>query len=183
MVFTEDWFSTNIPIWNEIVDKNAKRVLEIGSFEGRSCIWFCENLKECTVTCVDTFEGSIEHSDDTKSGLKERFDENTQEYKHRIDVKVGTSDKVLRTLPYEETYDVIYIDGSHHTRDVLADAILCWPLLKVGGIMIFDDFRWPGYVGTLKNPLAGILTFVNLWIENIEIIHEGYQLIIKKKEV
>jgi hypothetical protein len=33
-------------------------------------------------------------------------------------------------------------DGSHRARDVLEDAVLSWPLLKVGGIMLFDDYLW-----------------------------------------
>lgn len=180
MVFTEDWLSRHIPVWEAVLDKKSKKVLEIGSFEGKSCVWFCENLEGCTVTCVDTFEGSMEHTEETKSGLRERFDENTEEYKDRITVLVGTSDKVLRTLPYEETYDVVYIDGSHLSKDVLTDAILTWPLLKTNGIMIFDDYRWPTYVGTLQHPAPGIHVFLNMFDGEFKVLHNEYQLILAK---
>ena len=33
---------------------------------------------------------------------------------------------------------VVYIDGSHAARDVIADAVLAWALLRPGGILIFD---------------------------------------------
>ncbi len=33
---------------------------------------------------------------------------------------------------------VIYVDGSHKARDVIADAVLAWALLRPGGILIFD---------------------------------------------
>lgn len=181
MTFTEDWFSKNIPVWEKLIDKNSKNVLEIGSFEGRSCLWFCENLPDSHITCIDTFEGSLEHSDETKNGLKDRFDENTEHYKNRISVLVGTSDKMIRTLEYTETFDVVYIDGSHWSKDVLTDAILVWPLVKNGGLVIFDDYMWPAYQGTLKNPQPGIHVFLNLWEASFDVVHVGYQLILKKK--
>ena len=34
------------------------------------------------------------------------------------------------------------MDGSHHARDVLQDAVLAWGLLRPGGYMIFDDYEW-----------------------------------------
>ncbi|MCM8831198.1 MAG: class I SAM-dependent methyltransferase [Candidatus Omnitrophica bacterium] len=32
--------------------------------------------------------------------------------------------------------------GNHNAPSVLMDAVLCWPLLKNGGILIFDDYLW-----------------------------------------
>ncbi|CAN0083622.1 unnamed protein product [Scytosiphon promiscuus] len=37
------------------------------------------------------------------------------------------------------TFDVIYVDGDHGMASVLADAVLAFRLLKVGGFLIFDD--------------------------------------------
>ena len=56
---------------------------------------------------------------------------------------IEPSQVVLRRLPLE-TYDIIYIDGSHATSDVLEDAVLSYRLLKPGGLLIFDDYHWAG---------------------------------------
>ena len=32
--------------------------------------------------------------------------------------------------------------GSHSARDVLSDGIMCWELLRRGGVMVFDDYAW-----------------------------------------
>ena len=182
MVFTSDWFSQNIPIWNSVIPKTSgQKILEIGSYEGRSCIWFCENLPGSTITCVDTFEGSNEHYTDMKDGLYDRFSENTAEFKDRIIVLQGYSDKVLRRLEPIEQYDVAYIDGSHYTCDVLSDAILTFPLVKPGGLIIFDDYEWPGHKGTLANPKLGINAFVACYEDKVDVVSVGYQLIVKKK--
>lgn len=36
----------------------------------------------------------------------------------------------------------MYIDGSHAAKDVIADAVLAWALLRPGGVLIFDGERW-----------------------------------------
>lgn len=42
-------------------------------------------------------------------------------------------------------FDLVYIDGSHMRVDVLVDAVLAWPLLQPGGLMVFDDYEWDRY--------------------------------------
>jgi predicted O-methyltransferase YrrM len=77
-------------------------------------------------------------------------------------------------------FDVIYIDGSHYAADVLSDAVLSFPLLKSGGIMIFDDYQWRPYSEEWKMPRAAINGFCASYENKTEIIHVGYQLILKK---
>jgi hypothetical protein len=44
--FTFDWFSWSIEPWKQIFARLGapSRILEIGSFEGRSTVWMAENL-------------------------------------------------------------------------------------------------------------------------------------------
>lgn len=39
-----------------------------------------------------------------------------------------------------ETFDWIYVDGRHDYDGVLVDLWASWPLLKKGGVMVFDDY-------------------------------------------
>lgn len=78
-------------------------------------------------------------------------------------------------------YDFIYIDGSHVAKDVLTDACMAWPLLKPSGIMVFDDYLWGEARDILHRPKPAIDAFVNLFAEEIDIIHSGYQFIIRKR--
>jgi hypothetical protein len=51
----------------------------------------------------------------------------------------------------------LYIDGWHSAFGALADGVMSWPLLNVGGVMIFDDYLWvPPKLGKPKraNPLV-----------------------------
>ena len=60
--FSADWVTDDAKIWEQHVahlkDVPEARGLEIGSFEGRSAIWFLENIltgDSARLTCVDTF--------------------------------------------------------------------------------------------------------------------------------
>lgn len=81
----------------------------------------------------------------------------------------------------KDLFDFIYIDGSHVAKDVLADACMAWPLLKPAGFMVFDDYLWGPPRDVLHRPKAAIDAFCNLFAEEVEIIHVGYQLIVRKK--
>jgi len=91
------------------------------------------------------------------------------------------SGEVLRKFQCEPTFDFIYIDGSHYSKDVLEDAILAWRLIKPGGNIIFDDFNWQ-LEGTelkdLKNPRLGIKAFCHFFQPRIILV--ANQLFIQK---
>lgn len=188
MVYTVDWFSSHGEIWTTHIFKKLhftpQNILEIGSFEGKSTEWMLKNTS-AHVTCVDTWQGSDEHSDELKHGLFERFNENIiDQYKDRVTIHRGMSGEVLRTLPCKPVYDFIYIDGSHYAKDVHEDAILSWRLLKKDGVIVFDDLFWKADESLdaydLKNPRLGIELFVKLYEKDINILGYWEQLAIQK---
>jgi predicted O-methyltransferase YrrM len=185
MVFTAewDWFSGYIDAWKTIFKetKVPERILEIGSFEGRSACWLLENTN-AHVTCVDTWEGSDEHNQDQRDKLFERFKENIEPFKDRVTIVRGESGVMLRTLPCEPTFDFVYIDGSHYAKDVLEDAVLVWRLVKPGGIVVFDDYNWnrdtTGPIEHLDNPRSGIHSFISIFQPKIFALYN--QAVIQK---
>lgn len=184
-IFTSDWFSPNIAIWNKILDqykdKDNLKFLEIGSYEGRSAVWLMENIltnKSSTLVCIDTFEGSIEHTEKQKENIEEKFLYNTQKFKNKIIKVKGKSQERLRQFdPIVSQFDCIYIDGDHMATSVLEDIILSFPLLKKNGILILDDY---GIDKKLESPQIAINAFLNIYQNNIKILHKGWQIILKK---
>ncbi len=63
-------------------------------------------------------------------------------------------------------FDFIYVDGSHTAPDVLLDAVLAFKLVRVGGIIGFDDYSWrepgPRY-DVLRCPKIAIDAFTNIY--------------------
>ncbi len=187
MWFTEDWFSQHIPHLSILLEpwrnRPGLRMLEVGSFEGRSTVWFLQNLltaNDSRITCIDTFAGSEEHLiqrlqlDD----LKARFLVNVSGYADKVEVMIGESGVVLRSIPPQEQYDIVYIDGSHRAPDVLEDAVLAWRLLKTNGMLIFDDYLWAEMP---SRPGPAIDAFLDIFSDELEVVYKEYQIAVRKQ--
>jgi predicted O-methyltransferase YrrM len=151
--FTENWFDGNIPSlqrWlGPFSGRPGLRALEIGSFEGRSTLWLCENIltaDDARIDCLDLFA-----TDPVYGDYLSRFRHNTSEHTWKVHEVHGPSFEGLRKV--EGEYDIVYIDGWHSAFGALADGVMSWPLLKIGGVMIFDDYMWvPLKYGKPKKP-------------------------------
>ena len=57
------WFCNNLNfLTKNLFDNDINKILEIGSYEGRSAIFFLTKFTNSTITCVDTWSGSDEHN-------------------------------------------------------------------------------------------------------------------------
>jgi predicted O-methyltransferase YrrM len=195
--FTTDWFHWAPEVWDQLIPlmPSRKDFLEIGSYEGRSTTWIVENMMEEEgghIVCIDTWEGGEEHkaAANDMSEVEKNFDHNmgllrASHPKAVIGKYVGLSTNNLGGLIGDEDgwlehFDFIYIDGSHITKDVLTDACMAWPLLKKGGLMVFDDYTWGPPRDALHRPKIAIDAFTNIFGEELEMIHMGYQLVVRK---
>jgi len=108
------------------------------------------------------------------------FYENIIGFEHRIHVLKGKShDKLLELLLDKESFDFIYVDGSHKCLDVYFDSIISWKLLKIGGIIAFDDY--PFNKGDILNsPYEAIEKFKSMFSDDFIIIGSDYRVYIKK---
>ena len=190
--FTKDWFGWAPQVWEQLIPMlpERKRFLEIGSFEGRSTVWIVENMMEGggEIYCIDTWEGGEEHSAENMGEVEDRFDYNVRQLMDRLPERhvekiTATSYRALARMEGVKSFDFIYIDGSHIAKDVLTDACMAWPLLKTGGIMVFDDYLWGNPRDVLHRPKAAVDAFTTLFAEELEIIHVGYQAVIRKRGV
>lgn len=190
--FTKDWFNWAPAVWEQLIPHlphgRVRRFLEIGSFEGRSMVWIAENMMNPgdTLNCIDTWQGGEEHGAEDMAAVEARFDHNREKVLAENDVEIlkdkGTSILALaHKQKYGGHYDFIYIDGSHIAKDVLTDACMAWPLLKPKGLMVFDDYMWGNPRDILHRPKPAIDAFCNLFAEEAEIVHVGYQLVVRKK--
>ena len=186
--FTQDWFSHNIPNF-EVIKKlipECKDILEIGCFEGRATCWMLENLltNDGNILCVDTFQGSEEHTDMDFSEVFTRWKSNVNWVRKESQTcsgYIGKSYDVLASLITEKKeFDFIYVDGSHTSPDVMTDACMAWGMLKKGGIMLFDDYLWGDVPGMLHRPKLGVDYFTTLFSEQNELCLLGYQYGLRK---
>jgi predicted O-methyltransferase YrrM len=133
-------FSTlnNLRVLREIIkEKKPTRTLEIGLAYGGSALTILATLKEVVQkdyihTAIDPFQERSWNSAAIiaieRAGLNNfRFIE-------------GFSSLVLPAmLKQSESFDLIYIDGSHSFENVFVDHYFSIRLLSAGGILLFDD--------------------------------------------
>lgn len=182
MEFTADWFSQDLANWEKhLLPRREEPLtcLEIGCFEGRSAMWLVDNVLRnaaSKLVCVDPFANGMVKSQASSANrignrqiklAKRRFLANTK--KARQDGKLihieAPSALAIRTL--KQGFDFIFIDGSHYGSDVLTDAVLCWLVLRDGGIMAFDDYQWEPAGNTalpsISKPKPAIDSWLSLW--------------------
>ena len=177
--YTADYIGGNLENWTRILGPCGGRVvamLEIGSYEGRSTVWFLENIlthEDSEITCVDIF---------SEPRWELRFDHNIRisGLGGKVRKLKGRSEDVLPELP-RAGYDVIYVDGSHQASAVLMDAVLSWTLLKPGGLLLFDDYLWEPEKQASQRPQMAIDVFLESFAGRFELVHQDYQVVIRKR--
>ena len=202
-IFSNDWFDGNKAVWSQLLQQiNPTRILEVGSYEGKSTAFIIEslaNIKDIEIHCVDSWEGGIEHKqggsgESNMSEVEARFAHNMEiainksSRTVKLELHKGLSNKELPKLVANDMqgyFDFIYIDGSHQAPDVLLDAILGFELLRTGGVMAFDDYLWqeplPGGIDPIRCPKISIDAFTNIYCRKLRVLRAPLnQLYIEK---
>lgn len=200
--YTQNWFSPRN--WLELIKLETGKdnhILEIGSFEGRSTIWFLENFlrnKNSSITCVDPWLNYSQTENSFQSyameqtewkfkddNIKANFLHNIVEFgeANKVYVEQGFSHELLpQLMARPKRFDLILIDGNHTAPFVMTDAIFSWYLLKPGGYIIFDDYLWSLDKKPTLRPKISIDAFVEIFADYLVVMGEGNTRIIRKNE-
>jgi predicted O-methyltransferase YrrM len=147
------------------------QMLEVGSHEGRSAIWWTQNILQhpkSRLACVDPWAN--------KEALR-RFVKNVT--KAGLGLKIrGFNVKIADAKVAPNHYDLIYLDGDHQSHEVFGDLLICWRALKKNSVLVMDDYGWtnPKVLG----PKLAIDGFLASFAGQYRLLHKGYQVIIKK---
>ena len=127
------WFDTanQATLYDLIREYKIKTVAEVGTFLGRSALWFATDPLVEHVWCIDTwFEGANYESENNLVGTLRRWDlprdffhifrDNVMRSGvwHKITPVRGNSHYVAGEVP---VCDLVYLDGSHRWEDVKQD--------------------------------------------------------------
>lgn len=130
---------------------HCKRVLEVGSYHGRSTTAL---LNAGHVWCVDLWGTEAVGETDYQEFMK-----NMAPWMHRIDVLRGDSHEMLDGLIRDEVgpFDLAFIDGCHKYKFVRGDIARCLKLVREGGILCGHDYneQWPDVVRAVNELVPG----------------------------
>ena len=186
-IYNKVWFNPKyFKILNKFKGLNNLNFLEIGSFEGYGTNYFIEQFltgSNCLITCIDPW---IKYSVATVSNINgydnlinedtyNIFKNNTIKNQDKIIIKKGFSNDILPKL--DKIYDFIYVDGDHSEKTVWNDAINSFAILKINGILIFDDYTWNEGA---KSPKNAIDRFLLEYKDYIKVVSINYQVCVMK---
>lgn len=169
------------PFMDQFDTSQPLRMMEIGCQEGRTSLYLLDKYlgnDNSEIFCLDLFP-------DSKFGMEANFDHNVKVsgVTDKVTKLKGPSWQSLRSIDEYESFDLIYIDGWHGAHGVLDDAVLTWKLLKVGGIVVFDDYKWrPKGATDERCPRLAVDAFhsiYHIFLEEI-VIGDGRQRAFKK---
>ena len=165
---SKKWFTNNLYfIKKNLANTKIKNLLEIGSYEGRSALFFLDLFKITKISCVDTWSGSDEHKDINFLAIENNFDFNTKSFKEKktlLKFKM-TSDEFFKQN--KNKFDFIYVDGDHAKDQVYKDLINSWSILNSNGFLLIDDYMWWYFKDLKKNP-ASVNSFIKKFLIKLE---------------
>jgi len=179
----ENWFCNNLYFLKSNLKnkENIKNMLEIGSYEGRSAVFFLNLFSNSTITCVDTWDGGAEEQKFLNSKIIEKnFDTNLKKYSelNRLKKFKTTSNDFFKNN--KDKFDLIYVDGDHSCKQVYIDINNSWKILNKNGFLILDDYLWWFYKDLKMNPSTAINNFIKNNYSEFSKIVVWKQIIIQK---
>ena len=178
----QKWFCNNLYFLKSNLKnrKNINNILEIGSYEGRSAIFFLNCFSNSIITCVDTWGGSDEQKDLDSKIIEKNFDTNLSKHHklNRMNKFKMTSNKFFDKN--KSNFDLIYIDGDHSCDQVYIDINNAWKVLNKNGILILDDYLWWFYKNLKMNPSTAINNFIKKNYNEFSNLIVWKQVIIQK---
>ena len=183
--FSQKWFLNNFEIFAFFLpkDKSLKfDYLEVGCYEGLSSFYVLSEYKFVNAFFLDIWDMPNPDSKTLSPNfdlIEKAFDQNLSGF----DFKKMKNDSVIsmrKLLKENVHFDFIYIDGSHNGEDILSDAIEAFKILKVNGLMFFDDFLQHDDNRILQS-YVGIDKFLSLYSDYLKIEYFQNNLVVRKK--
>lgn len=146
--FTRNWTKHAVQNWNHFLSHLSGTKLtfmEIGVFEGRFACWLLDRVlthPESRYIGIDDWSFSYHfYTQLNGAEFEARARHNLANHQDKSEILAGPSQTVLRQERWNnQSIDVGYIDGNHQFGPCLEDSVLMWPLIKPGGLLIWDDY-------------------------------------------
>ena len=136
----------------------ARRALEVGVFTGSSSLAILEGMGiEGTLDAIDI-------SSEYTAVAQQAWNDTGMQKRVNLTIEDGIS--ALSKIPVGPTYDLAYVDALNENYQSYHQAIV--PLMKQGGLIIFDNILWKGRVVDPKttDPSAVHLRDLNINLRN-----------------
>ena len=152
-----DWFGgTKAKTLDRILPQQSLLLIELGSWYGRSALWFCTRDNDNRLVCIDTWLGDAHIRTNRTvtpqiAGSYAGFLHNLWPYRNRvIPLRAATVQGLIECAAARLRPDAIYIDASHDYRSVLYDVETCAELFPTAWLC-GDDATWPDVAAAARH--------------------------------
>ena len=130
--------------YKDLINKNIKTGIEIGSHLGESANDIIKSFKQLNLICIDVWDLSLFKDDGYDipniDNVYEQFLSNIVHYgidDRIVPIKMSSEDasKIIN-----DKFDFCYIDGIHNEENIYLDLINWYPKLKDDGFICGDDW-------------------------------------------
>jgi predicted O-methyltransferase YrrM len=152
--------------------RKSKRILEVGSWKGRSAIVMAYNTKGL-VHCVDTWSGHLDASDHFSADCFKDFLKNTNCFANILPIPLESVHCASIFSQFGYRFDMIFIDGRHDYDGVVRDIKAWKPLLSENGILCGHDYGhpdWPDVKNVVDELVSNfrVVRNTNIWTTEVE---------------
>jgi hypothetical protein len=164
------------------------RALEIGVFAAESAEWFLDNILVCTgdqYVGIDPWaDGLFQGHNRKRTGaeIEEIARQRLTRFTDRVVLLKRTSAEAFRDLTLcelhlrPESFGLIHVDGWHSGEHVAHDSIMAWPLLQVGGLILWDDYHSRSYPAVRE----AVDAFLALIGDRAEVVFTRCQMCVRR---
>lgn len=152
-----DWFSPNTQqVLEKTVPRDARVIVEVGSFLGRSTRFLSEHAPQATIIAIDHWLGtpSMEQDPELVEFLPRLYDSFLSEcwaLKDRtIPLRADSVQGLRKVAAAGIEPDVVFIDADHRYDSVVADlttTLDLFPGVRIAG----DDWNWPDVARAVRD--------------------------------
>ena len=155
--FEQDNFSYRIPIiephLQHLIAQESTNILEIGNYQGMSSCWLLDKIlihPSDKLTCIDRDFDSKIRDNLTKTQARDK-----------VTLLEGDTHQQLMSLT-SNSFDLANLQDRRKQAEYISQTTaLVWKLMKVGGLVIFNDYGWRRSNMPELNPKQGIDNFLN----------------------
>ena len=170
----QGWDSEHAIFGETIAELRPRLIVELGSWKGASAIHMARLARELNlateIVCIDTWLGNWQHWS-RATGVGSRADMRIVNgmprlyYQFLSNVIAAGMQDLITPLPLTAVAgaklfehlklapDMVYLDGDHEYESAVADLRLWMKRLAPAGVLVGDDYNWPG-VRRAVNELA-----------------------------
>jgi len=174
--------------YNKIKNGDKIKVLEIGVYTGISLINIINNIPNSIGYGIDMWASYNENNlleNMNYLEIEKSFYKNIKisGLEDRITgIKMKSTIVLLNYIRKNETFDFIYVDGSHLLLDCYSDLVLSWEILEKDGILAIDDYYYKKDE-IINSPFEAINHFLKEYENKYKLLHMGYRVFLQKSNL